>query len=650
MRHYSLLWFVLCSLVASVPAQEKVDVHPSRGVAANFGTWRVVYTAGRKGIASGGGLRVQLPDSWHAGPRNSANALQATKPSDDHYVAAYSSNPNVSLKVEVEGESNDILVKSARLGLDNRLERYVFVVRVEVQSGQLGEGDQLAVVYGDTTSGSRGMRASVISTEPETILVAVDRAGTNDWELLSDLPTIQSISGPAHELKIVGPSQVEVGQDSPLKIAIVDENGNPVSGFHGSIELNVGQGSADIPTKTAVDFTSGWGELPFTAREEGIIRISATTLDGLLEADSNPIQALESMPRERILWGDLHSHSHYSWDGVGHQPFDYARYVSGLDFYALTDHSQAPKDGHNRGLGLPVWDEYNSLTDKHYAPGEFVTLHAYEVSFGAPYGHHNVLFRGSPGQLVPVDGTTLPQLWRALVKGEALTIPHHTGKFPSPVRWDIQDPELRRNIEIYSAHGLSEAYDPSHPLAFEQSHFTSPARSLKLPQFAQDAWIRGLELSAIASSDDHRSQPGQSHWGLAAVQARDLTRAAVFDALYQRRTYATTGVRTLLDFTVNDTPMGQRTETSDLPLLHFEAHGESPIETVEILRYSPADGAFKVIFRVEPNALDVVWTARDHGFREDSIYYLRLKESKWIHGRPSMAWSSPIWIDQAHKE
>jgi hypothetical protein len=641
----TLLVALFLSLSFLAQTGEKIEVHPARGVAGNYGTWHVIYTAGPKGISERGGIRVQLPDSWHAGPRNSANPLQATHPARDHYISARSSNPTVTLKVQVEGESEDRLVKSDRLGLDARLERYVFVVRVKVTSGQLKNGDQIAVIYGDTSGGSRGMRAAIISTQPEPILVAVDREGNDQWELLSQLPTVESVSGPAHQLKVAGPSQVVVGRESQLRIAVVDENANPVAGFNGPIELELKQGKAGLAPSTTVEFDKGWGRLPFTAGAEGIIRISATALDGLLKADSNPIEAVASTPEERTLWGDLHSHSHYSWDGVGHAAFDYARHVSGLDFYALTDHSRTAEEGHSRGLGLPVWDEYTALAEENYVPGDFVTLHAYEISFGSPFGHHNVFFRGRPGKLVAAEDSTLPLLWQALTKGEALTIPHHTGKFPTPVRWDVHDPDLRRNIEIYSAHGLSEYYNPEHPLAFEQSDFTSPARSVKLPQFAQDAWIQGLELSAIASSDDHRAQPGQSHWGLAAVQAREQTREAVFDALYQRRTYATTGVRTLLNFTVEGAPMGQRTRALGSPLLHFEAHGESVIETVEILRYSPSEGAFKVIFRVEPDALDVTWTAPDHGFREDSIYYLRLKESKWVNGRPSMAWSSPIWVD-----
>ena len=197
-----------------------------------------------------------------------------------------------------------------------------------------------------------------------------------------------------------------------------------------------------------------------------------------------------------------------------------------------------------------------------------MTLHAYEASFRAPFGHHNVFFRGAPGPLLAPQTVTLPELWARLTAGGALTIPHHTGKFPAPLSTDAHDPERRRNFEIYSAHGLSESYDPTHPLAFEQSDFTNYSTSAPDGLTAQDMWAQGLVLSTIAASDDHRSHPGQPHWGIAAVRAPELTRDAVFDALHARRTYGTTGARILLDFTVDGAPMGSEITAAGPPIQH----------------------------------------------------------------------------------
>ena len=632
------------AVTAGLQSDQQVRVAPTSGVAGHYGTWTVTYEVGDAGLGEGGVLRVQLPDTWHAGERNSANRLQATDPTGDHYVSARASRVGVRIVAEVESESPNFLVKSSRPGLDGRLERYVFVVRVTVASGRLRPGDTIDVIYGDTSSGSRGMRAAIVSTQPEPVLVAVDANGSGTFAPVAHRATLTSRSGIAAELRLTGPSALVVDEPATLQLAAVDLYSNEVRPFRDEVSLRVSQGDVELPA--TVRFTDGRGHqaVTFTPRGLGIVRLEAVARAGILRARSNPMEVFGEAPSERVYWGFLHSHTRHSFDGVGDGVHDYARYVSGLDFHAMTDHSQTSADGFTRGLGPEVWDEYQATTDAHNRPGEFVALHAYEASFQSPYGHHNVYFRGTPGPLLAPQRVTLPELWNSLAAGQALTIPHHTGKFPAPIQVTDHDPALRRNFEIYSAHGLSEAYDPTHPLAFEQSDFTNYSTSDPEGLTAQRAWASGLTLSTVAASDDHRSHPGQPHWGLAAVTAPALTRAAIFDALHARRTYGTTGARILLDFRVNDEPMGGETTTDGPPRLHVVAHGTDVIDSVQILRYSDPGGGFVVIHDLAPHALDFEWTGPDGGFRDDSVYYLRLTQRGHMRGRAVMAWSSPIWV------
>jgi hypothetical protein len=153
-----------------------------------------------------------------------------------------------------------------------------------------------------------------------------------------------------------------------------------------------------------------------------------------------------------------------------------------------------------------------------------------------------------------------------------------------------------------------------------------------------------LVLSTIASSDDHRAQPGKPHWGLAAVRAQGLTREQIFDAIHDRRTYGTTGARILLDFAINGDAMGRSVAVSAAPRLEVAAHGTDVIDEVQVLRYSKSSRGFEVIESIRPRALDFAWARVDAGFREDSIYYVRLRQRGEIEGRVAMAWSSPIWV------
>ncbi len=632
------------------PAPGRADVFPFAGVSGEHGTWTVTYTAGEGGIATGGGLRVQLPDSWHAGARNSANRLQASDPGAAHFVSSRASRPGVELETVVESERENVLVKHPKRSLDGRFERYVFVVRVRVTAGRLEPGDRISVVYGDRRGGGPGLRAAAIATSPEPILVAVDGTGTGAFRLVEDPPHIVSLPGSGVELFVRGPTDAVAGVASRLLVTILDDQRNPVA-HAAEVLLETVAGDAALAGRVRVEPARGFAEIEYVPRAAGVLRVRAVWPEGGLETGletmSNPIVVHATAPRQRVFWGDLHSHTRFSWDGVGDRAFEYARNASGLDFYAMTDHVMAPvEDGRVlRGLCRELWEEYSALTERHHEPGRFVTLHGYECSFGRPWGHHNVYFRGRPevAPMVYPGKETLPDLWKLLRAGDALTIPHHTGKFPAGVDLSTHDEGLRRNFEIYSGHGLSEARAPGHPLSFENSLFTAASRSLAGPSFAQDAWQAGLRLSTIASSDDHRSQPGSPHWGLVAVRAPELTRDAIFQALHDRRTYATTGSRIVLDFTVDGEGMGGLVVVDGPPRVAVSAHGTDTIALVEVLRYRPEDKRFDVVRTWRPGTIDFTGRFVDEGHRRGAVYYARLRQSNTVRGRVVMAWSSPIW-------
>ncbi|MEW6305349.1 MAG: hypothetical protein AB1705_17875, partial [Verrucomicrobiota bacterium] len=241
-------------------AEGAARVSPDWGVAGEFGTWTVKYEVGKAEIQTGGGIRVQLPDTWHSGPRNSANRLQATDPKDEHYVKAYSSRAGVKLETTVEGEERIRLVKSQRPSLDGRLERYVFVVRVRVTEGVLQEGDVISVVYGDRSGGSPGYRAADIATSSEPVLVAVDARGNNQFQLLKNPPFIRAWAGEPTELLVNAPSQAPVNRPLTLKVALLDVQRNPAVQPE-RVQFTVLTGRAEVSGVLEIPQFKGWGEI-----------------------------------------------------------------------------------------------------------------------------------------------------------------------------------------------------------------------------------------------------------------------------------------------------------------------------------------------------------------------------------------------------
>jgi len=632
-------------MMAEKTSEGSAVVVPDEGIAGQYGTWTVTYTVGKSGIQTGGGIRVQLPDSFNAGPRNSANPLQATDPAGEHYVRAVCSCPDVILKTTAEAQTDGLLVKHSKVSLDGRYARNVFVVRTVLEKGMLQEGDTISVIYGDRSGGGAGLPAGTISSSPKPILIAVDSTGKSRFRELENLPTISCRPGSAVYILFHLPSQAVVGQPIRGLVSLMDSQFNPVE--HVSrIDLSPGTGEADFPKQVTIPPKTGYVEFEIVPRAAGVLRINARTAREELLTTSNPARVTIEPPRENIYWGDIHSHTHYSWDGVGDDQFNFARYTTGLDFYAMTDHSMTPTEqGYTRGLSDYCWPEYTALNEKFNVPGRFVTIQAYECSLGTPYGHHNVYFRDKPGALMDSRDSTLPSLWEALEAGNALTIPHHTGKMPKDITFVDNNAEFRRNIEIYSSHGLSEVYNPKHPLAFENSLFTGDSQSVKTPSYVQNAWMMGLMFSTIASSDDHRAHPGLPHHGLAAVRASQLTRNDVFQGLYDRHTYGTTGAKIILDFTLNGAEMGETVELQGPPVLKVGVIGTDLIDSVEILSYYPIQGApfFNVIHTWRPDGMEFEGEYTDPHGKPGWIYYVRATQKYKILDRLVMAWSSPIW-------
>lgn len=321
-------------MLKSVIAEGSATVTPEFGTSGEFGTWTVRYIVGKSGIQRGGGIRIQLPDSWHAGPRNSANRLQSSLPEDEHFVTSTTSRTGVSAQTTVESESKQALVKHAKISLDGRSERYVFVVRVRVTEEKLEKGDTISVVYGDRSHGSPGYRAAAVSTESERVLIAIDSAGDSRFQLLTPLPQIRSLPGEAVEMLFHAPSYAVRGSPEEFLISLLDKQNNPVLRSD-TIRIQVLEGEIDIPKRVMLQPNRGYVRFHATPRASGAVRLRAVTEELSLEARSNPILVTTETPREFVYWGDLHSHGRYSWDGVGDDSFHYARNVTGLDFYAL---------------------------------------------------------------------------------------------------------------------------------------------------------------------------------------------------------------------------------------------------------------------------------------------------------------------------
>ena len=156
----------------------------------------------------------------------------------------------------------------------------------------------------------------------------------------------------------------------------------------------------------------------------------------------------------------------------------------------------------------------------------------------------------------------------------------------------------------------------------------------------QDALELGWRVGFVAGTDNHEGYPTQRpgrYVGMTCYRAAELTRDAIWQALDQRWTYATSGTPIVCDFSVNGNRSGgEGTLTLDGGVVFSASlHGTAPIEIVEIISMG------KTVWQQKPNTLDV--EIEDEELPEPkgewAYYYLRLRQQDGHR-----AWLSPVWL------
>lgn len=629
-------------------------VSPTSARVGEFGTFTVTYTTGKSGMQEGGGIMVQFPNTWHQWHKNCAKGLHSIDPQEDQYVSANCSRENVKIELEIPGETTDKSNKNRRDGIDSISHRYAYVTKVKIVSGKLNKGDIIDIIYGDKSGGSSGFSAPFISSENEKIIVVSDVDGNGVFSTIQVLPTIAALPEEAFTINVVGRSNIKTREPFELKISVVDKYFNPVTDFWGEVHISSTDKSAYIPKRyTFAKEDNGHKIFQAQLNTAGIHRINVSSADTKLEGKSNPLDCKNELPDLKIYWGDIHSHGKYSHDAIGDHYFEYARDISALDFYCLADHSSWLSDA--------MWENTLELNRTFYQPGKFVTIVGYEASYPSPTGHFNVYHRGGEAALhrsrdysdnkkvIPSKTKTIEELWNVLEEGDVITVPHHTGINFATSDWEFYNPEFELLAEIYSLHGLGELDDPDHPSAYGNTMFSLNS-SIRGKHYVRDAWEKGMILGVIASSDNHTSQPGTQPGGLAGVFAENLTREKIFDALKNRRTYATTGARILLDFKINGEMMGSVIQADKNPAIKVTAAGTDQVDIIEVFKYDFSMKKYESIYHISPGQDRAGFDFVDTNFKNDSFYYVRVTQASRAYAgmfgtdRVEMAWSSPIWV------
>lgn len=587
-------------------------------IAGVYQEFQMVYTVGKTPITKGGHIRIAMRHVFHW------SKPQTTSPKKAGFTKITNQPKNVEIELIPWPSRND--------GWDLFLESFPWQhsIEIKVVNGTLNPGDRIQLSYGYKNQGSPG---ALVQPSQETnyvfrTYVAPSKKSTS--YPLEKETSYKIIGGNAVKLSLTIPSQAKAGTAFQALIRAEDRYGNQAVSYEK--EIIITDAHNHIIWKGRLQ-SKNQGILPVKLiAPEQIGNMKYSIDDGKLSALSNPIHIYKSEKSSKIFWGDIHGHTLFS-DGretVDHF-YRYCRDVAFLNFCAVTDHAYMVSD--------KAWEESKKITEHFYKQNKFITLQAFEWSgLSEVGGDHNIFFRDKNPPIFRSRSyydkrnqqayhgaapfvNSIEELHQYLEKnykvGDVFSIPHFGGRAANS-KW--HNPKVERLVEIFSEH--------------RRSH-----------KWAYDFLNKGYKLGIIGSSDNHTGRPGNGflknpffkkieiNTALVAIIANELSRDVVFDALYNRRTYATTGDRILLDVSMGNTKMGGEIKGEKPPQLHVNVTGTAPIEYIEI--YKNGRSVHKVHFSKE----DVKFTWQDNATQTNSAaYWVRVMQSN-----NEEAISSPIW-------
>ena len=483
--------------------------------ARSFQTFKMVYTVGKLGIDDTGGVRVAFRRIGDMGKP------QTSQPTVVNYTTAKSNGEGrIDLEVSMGG-----------------MRPWSLIMTAHQSGGYLKEGEQIEIIFGDTSQGSPGMLMQTFVESGCEFRVMTDVQATGNFLPLPQQLWVPIVAGPVHSWKAVLPSLRRPGEKFQLGLKAEDIWGNPTIQAHGKIRLEPSIEVAGL--KSEFEYAPDDRALTLeglTVASEGELRIKVF-LDDVEVAEAGPLIVRKGDIAG--FWGDLHGQT---GETIGinriESYFDFARNKAFLD---VTSHQ-----GNDFQMNIAFWKKLNDLTGALDEPGRFVVFPGYEWSGNtAVGGDHNVYFRHEGRQIrrcshalledrsdMEADCHTLTDLYTSLKEEDAVMYAHVGGRYAN-IFYD-HDPNIETAVEMHSAWGSFE-------------------------WILTDGFPLGRRVGVVCNSDGHKGRPGASYpgsstfgayGGLTCFLCDELSRDAIFEAMRRRHHYGTTGCRMHMDVSV----------------------------------------------------------------------------------------------------
>lgn len=602
-------------------------IEPSYARASSAHPWDIVVDLGTDDLSIGDHIAVELPVTWQ--PDMGRPYLYGRQLLSKEWKPGYAATPKFILPQGV-GVDFDVTPH-------HQMNRYI-ILDILLTQGAIGSGESFHILLANPEGTLIRCQWYAQNTP---IAIAVRKKGEKFYRRIKKIPEVMVIGLSPAMWKIAARSSGDRRRFTAKIVAVDNVNQNPVivsipphlldlEGISfGTLQEE--KGYYDVPKWIIKDGKIDKQKSP----SQSVIRVEALNRDAGLYGRSNPIPTALA-DQTQVYFGDLHGQSNRSVGfGTEREYFWWARDGEFLDFAAPANHY-----GGREILTNDLWESTIELCDEFNKQDDFVTLYGYEWGSHKD-GHRNVYYAEKPGAIYIYHGEegvkSVQRLWELLQNQmlDAITVPHHT-KFIAGISWNHYQPIFQRLAEVCSCWGNSE----------KNGYFS-----------VQNGLFMGHRLGVVGGTDTHFSQPGRpclgpfDLGGLTAVICSRLERRSLWQALYSRNCYATTGDRILLNFTINGFMMGTQISLEENRVRQIEgrAIGTDEIDTLEIVRNNevwkeiPCSGKsdMEFFFIDRQNFGEIALVPQIPIGQRFVFYYMRIhqKNRHW-------AMSSPIWIEE----
>ena len=367
---------------------------------------------------------------------------------------------------------------------------------------------------------------------------------------------------------------------------------------------------------------------------DGIHTVLVEVKDSLGNLTSQEWKFTIGEVKKNLYFGQLHSHTNIS-DGTGtvDEAYQYAENNAKVDFLAVTDHSNWFDNDKLASIAdgsmSEAWKKGLNAADRYNKNGDFVAIYGYEMTWSGStggYGHINTF--NTPGFETRTNSKMdLKNYYNALkTQKQSMSQLNHPGKtfgdFSDFAYYDAEIDKQVTLIEVGNGEGAirGSGYFPSY-------------------EYYTRALDKGWHVAPTNNQDNHKGKWGNANTARTVVEASDLSRESVYDAIKERRVYATEDENLKISYEVNGNTMGSIIPQTDL--LEFNVNVEDINSGDNIKKISIIGDGGKVVKSID----NINSTTKNWSFTLDkstsSYYYVRVDQAD-----SDIAVTSAVWVGE----